>query len=784
MAKTKRRSKARKKKGEGILRFFGKLFKYSFLLVCIVLACGIGYVGAYVWGELQDLPDVTLVERFDPIEAIQIFDKFDHLVCTVEGDEDRRVIPLNQVSKQMQQAILAAEDHDFYEHNGINLKSILRALRTNIQARRVVEGGSTITQQLVKNLFFTKSGRTYDRKLKEAYMAYCLENKYDKEKILEMYMNQIYFGNNAYGIERAAKRYFDKRAAELSLAESAFLAGLVKAPSELGAKHNREKAFARQRDILAKMVEYGYVTPEQAKEAKKTKLVFKKGRNPLQKYPYYISYVMQLMSEKFSQSELRRQGLRIYTNLDPVAQGLAEKILNERIKKAPKGVSQGALVSIKVQDGAVIALVGGVGNFWENQFNRATHPHTAGSSFKPFVYLTAFLRGVYTPKTLVEDTPLVIKQKWGLPDYAPKNFDHKYMGKIPVRTALMLSRNVPSVRTGKLLGMESIVETARQAGITSKLDPNLSLALGSSAISPLDMACAYSTFARSGVKIPPQIVRKIENNRGQIIDVFEPKVDKVFSVEPVARLVSILQDVVNRGTGRAARLKDRPVAGKTGTADDGRDIWFNGFTPDLVTIVWAGNDENKPIKGRGITGGGIMAPLWRQYMEAYYKARPHPAGSFIEPTPTIEEQDKVPTNANEQIAEVNSESTGGETTNTSHNAQQIDRAPANNITPPPLDPLLYPIGGGNSSQSSATPQSTNQNPIPSNSAPAPGSPTSPSTPAPKKNTNASAPVPAPAPKVNTPVRSVPTPAPAVVPKQKVPEKAPEATPHNDNLLDF
>ncbi|MCB9470881.1 MAG: PBP1A family penicillin-binding protein [Candidatus Obscuribacterales bacterium] len=759
----KRRSVARKKKGEGILRGLSTIFKVGFVLVCVALACGVGYIGAYLWGEMQDLPDVTLVERYEPIEAIQIFDKFDHLVCTVEGDEDRRVIPLNQVSTQMQQAILAAEDHDFYEHNGINIKSILRAMRTNIKAGHVVEGGSTITQQLVKNLFFTKAGRTYDRKLKEAYMAYSLESKYDKERILEMYLNQIYFGNNAYGIERAAKRYFDKRAAELNLAESAFLAGLVKAPSDLGSKRSRDRAFERQRDILAKMVEYGYITPEQAKEAKERKLVFKKGRDPLQKYPYYISYVMELLRERFSQAELRRQGLHVYTNLDPVAQELGEKVLNERIAKAPKGVSQGALVSITVQDGSVIALVGGVGDFWKNQFNRATHPHTAGSSFKPFVYLTAFLRGVYTPNTIVEDTPLVIKQKWGLPDYAPKNFDHKYMGKIPVRKALMFSRNVPSVRTAQLLGMESIVETARQAGITSRLDPNLSLALGSSAISPLDMACAYSTLARAGVKIPPQILRKIENNRGQVIEVFEPKVDKVFGVEPVARLVSIMQDVVQKGTGVGARLKDRPVAGKTGTADEGRDIWFNGFTPDLVTIVWAGNDENKPIKGRAITGGGLMAPIWREYMEGYYLARPHPAGSFIAPTPTIDEPpDAIQPADNEQLAGAGSaESKPVDMESAPDDEGSHIKETSPNIQPPPLDPLLYPVGASN--------QETSQNQSQFQPAPKPAPAFAPAT-------GSGAPLPG--------GTQVPQLAPARVKTNKAPSPAPDVTPHNDSLLDL
>lgn len=689
-----------------------RFIKFCTILVCIVVAVGAGYLGASLYGQLQDLPDITLVERYEPIEAIQIFDRNDQLVCTVEGDEDRRCIPLNQVSTQMQQAILAAEDRHFYEHNGVNFFSIGRALQTNIKAGRTVQGGSTITQQLVKNLFFSDAGRTLDRKVKEGYMAWNLENRYGKERILEMYLNQIYFGNNAYGIERAAKRFFNKRAAELNLAESAFLAGLVKAPSELGDQRRRTKAFNRQREIIDKMVDYGYITAKQGEDAKVTKLTFKKGSNPLQKHPYYISYVMELLRDRFSQAELRRQGLRVYTNLDPVAQTLAENVLNERIKKSPKGITQGALVSVTVNDGSVVALVGGVGDFWKAQFNRATHAHTTGSSFKPFVYLTAFLRGSLSPDSIVEDTPLVVKQPWGLPDYCPKNFDHKYMGRIPVRTALCLSRNVPAVRTAQSLGMDSIVETARQAGITSHLDRNLSLALGSSAVSPLEMAGAYATFARAGVYVTPQVLRKIENNRGQIIEVFDAKVDKVFPVEPVARLVSVLQDVVKKGTGTAAKLKDRPVAGKTGTSNEARDVWFIGFTPDLVTAIWAGNDEHKPIPGRHITGGGLMAPTFKQYMEAYYSARPHPAGSFVEPTPGLDEP--IPGDGpNERLAGIGSQTESSSSTDTSGGGTDVQpgdaEAPPPGIAPEtaayqeaaPIDPLLAPPV--NSSTKSAPP---------------------------------------------------------------------------------
>lgn len=627
-----RRSAARSKKHGGAFGVIVATLRFAFILACVVGALSIGYLGASIWRQLKELPDITIVERYEPIEAIQLFDRNDRLVCTIEGDEDRRVVPLNQISTQTQQAMLAAEDHHFYEHHGVNVMSIMRACIANLQAGHVVEGGSTITQQLVKNLFFTEAQRNIDRKIKEAFMAHEIESRYSKDRILEMYLNQIYFGNNAYGIERAASRYFDKNAAQLSLAQSAFLAGLVKAPSELGAQNNRAMAMSRRNEILDKMVEYGYITPSQATKAKAQKLVFKKGNNPLNKYPYYVSYVLELLRSRFSQSEIRKQGLRVYTNLDPQAQELAEKSLAEGIKKAPKGVSQGALVTELVQDGSVVALVGGVGNYWKNQFNRATNPHTAGSSFKPFVYLTALIKGVITPDSLVDDRPLIVKQRWGLPDYCPKNFDHRFMGRIMVRKALALSRNVPAVRVGQMSGMDSVVETARLAGITTKLDPNLSLCLGSSAVSPLDMASAYATFARAGVAIRPQVLRRIENNRGQVIEVFESKVDKAFPVEPVARLVDILQDVVKYGTGTQARLQDRPVAGKTGTADAGKDIWFIGFTPDMVTALWAGNDDNLPIPGTNVTGGVVMAKIWREYAKAYYGTHPTPPGVFIAPS--------------------------------------------------------------------------------------------------------------------------------------------------------
>jgi len=642
VSRQKRASKSNSAgKSGGLFRGHGKTI---LILLFIAVALPLGYVGAKVYQQLKDMPDISILEKYEPIEAIQIFDRHDHLVCTVEGDEDRRVVPLNQISTQMQQGMLAAEDHHFYEHHGVNPMSIMRATLTNLQAGKVKEGGSTITQQLIKNLFFEDQGRTMDRKVKEAFMSYEVERRYSKDRILEMYLNQVYFGHGGYGIERAAQRYFDRSAASLSLAQSAFLAGLVKAPSELGNPANRKSALERQREILGKMVEYGYITQDQATKAGKEKLVFKRATNSLQKFPFYISYVLEQLRGRFSEAEMRRQGLKVYTNLDPQVQALAEKVLNEDLSKktTPKGVKQAALACVSVRDGAIQALVGGVGNFWTSQFNRATNPHTAGSSFKPFVYLTAFLKKQFKADSVIDDSPLTIKQGWGLPDWSPKNFDHRFMGRITVRRALTLSRNVPAVRIGKAVGIDNVIETARLAGITTKLDPNLSLSLGSSAVTPLDMAGSYATFARGGIAIKPQILRRIENNRGQVVEMFEPRVDKVFDSEAVASLNEILQDVVRVGTGTAAKLADRPVAGKTGTADAAKDIWFVGYTPDTVTAVWGGNDENQPIPGHNVTGGVVMAKIWKDFMSAYYLMRPTPPGSFMAPSKHINEYEPDP----------------------------------------------------------------------------------------------------------------------------------------------
>lgn len=549
-------------------------------------------------------------------------------------------MPLSKIAKSFQQALIATEDRGFYHHSGVNPESIIRASIANAQAGHVVQGGSTITQQLVKNLYSPDSKRTFLVKIKEAIKAIELSQHYSKDKILESYLNFVYFGRGTWGIESAAQRYFAKHAADLDLAQSAYLAGIVNAPTRLST--HKADAILRQHEVLDNMVEEHYITPEASAKAKAEKLVFKGAETRSEHYAYYLNYVVALMQqEHFSDDDLWNKGTRVFTNLDTSAQMLADDCLNRGIKKAPNGVSQGALVSISVKDGAVLAMVGGVGTFDKSPWNRATAAHTAGSAFKPFVYLTGLESGVLKPDTTIYDAPLAIDIP-GQDSYMPKNFDGKYLGPITIRKALALSRNTCAVRVTQAVTPEKVVTTAQKAGITSRLEPTLALGLGASAVSPLDMANSYATLARSGVRVTPSFIRRIEAKDKTVLKKYASESLKVFNPEPVAELVDAMQDVVQKGTGTQARLFDRPVAGKTGTADGARDIWFIGFTPDTVTAVWGGNDKNAAIAGNQVTGGTIMAGIWQNYMKSFYKSHPTPPGAFVAPqTPLAEEIDQI-----------------------------------------------------------------------------------------------------------------------------------------------
>lgn len=586
--------------------------------------------------DLSEAPDIAFMEHYHHGAPVEVYDREDELICVINPGQNRKVVALNEISNEMKQAVLAVEDRQFFEHRGVSIMGVTRAILANVKAGRPVQGGSTITQQLVKILFFEGEKRTIVRKVSEAILATMIEARYTKEQILKTYLNEIYFGNGAYGVEQAARVYFGKSAARLNVGESAFLAGLIKSPSYYGDPLHRQEALQRQQQVLRLMNENGYISDDQHAYAMVSPLVIYTTpivvkELPFTKYPYFISYLLDVLRTNdpgAGTESAARRGLRIYTTLDQEAQKSAENYLASGIARAPQGITEGALVSLSVFDGSIRALVGGAGDYWQNQWNCATNPHTAGSAFKPFVYLAAFRKGVLDPASIVEDTKLAVPQIGG-ETYCPKNFDGKFLGKITVREALTQSRNVCSVRVYRQVGSDIVLETARLAGIKTPLDPNLSLALGSSSVTPLEMASAYGTLARGGMSIEPWAVRRVETLDGRVLRTYEPVQCRALEPEPVFLLNSILEDVVKKGTGTAARLTKHAVAGKTGTADNSTDLWFVGFTPEVVTAVWAGSKDHSAIKSKRVTGGTVAARIFHDFMESYYKKHPGPVGHIL-----------------------------------------------------------------------------------------------------------------------------------------------------------
>jgi len=581
--------------------------------------------------RLLGMPNVDNLENYSPISSIEVYDKNDQFVTVLQGEEDRQIVKLADVSTSLKQALFASEDRSFYQHGGINPLGILRAMLINLSSGKVKQGGSTLTQQLVKNVFFPpKEWPTTQRKVKELFLSIEVEKKYTKDQILEIYLNQVYWGKSAYGVERAAKRYFNKSAANLNVAESAYLVALLSSPSTL---HNTPQVFRIQKQIIKDMVRYGYITPTQARDAANYPLRFQSAPGNLSRFPYYMSVVLDELRSRFSEQELRHLGLKVYTAIDQEAQQKGEDLLSQGIKKAPPGISQGALVTVDVPSNEVRVIVGGVGDFWKHQWNRATSVHTIGSAFKPFVYLTAFMKGVYSSNSTIMDSPFLYHNAETGEVWTPKNFDGKFWGEITIRKALVNSRNIPAVRVAQRTGMDSILEVSDKVGLKG-IEPYLSSALGSSAISPLKAANAYAVLARGGLYMKPVIIRRIVDRNGKVIEQNNLLPERVLPAGPIYELIDILRDVVDHGTGVQAKIPGLQIAGKTGTADGSRDVWFIGFTPDTVTAVWGGNDQNRKASSYA-TGGAVMAGIWRDFMQSYYLINPAPATFFPKPAQRI-----------------------------------------------------------------------------------------------------------------------------------------------------
>ncbi len=547
--------------------------------------------------------------------------------------ENRLPVTLNQVPQSLQDAIVVTEDARFWHHPGVDPIGIFRAFFRNVRAGGVAEGGSTLTQQLVKNYYLTPE-RSMRRKVTEAFMAVILDAKYSKREILEAYLNDIYLGRNRsisiVGVGEAARFYFGKPVSELKPWESALLAGMIKSPNNYSPFVRPDLAMQRRSTVLGLMLKSRKIddaTYQKAMAAPLPRKPFRQ-RSGLSSMPYYVDRVLQEMGRDYGIKDVKGRGLQIYTAIDLNAQDTAARTLenglealernNRRLRRAATPL-QGVMINVDVQTGEIRALIGGR-NYDVNQFDRALNAkRQIGSLIKPFVYLTAFepsLSGkTITPATLVSDSRFVLKRRFS-EDWSPRNYEDVYHGTVTVREALEQSMNSASVRIGLATGIPNVIKTMKTLGITSDISDNPAMLLGAADISPMEMADAYTTIARSGARVPLRTIKFVTDDRGRVVAGGEDiKPVQVYPARDTFVLVNVMKGVVDRGTAAVVRSLgfDNVAAGKTGTTNDKRDAWFIGFTPKSLTLTWLGFDDNTPV---GLSGGAGAAPIWARYMEA------------------------------------------------------------------------------------------------------------------------------------------------------------------------
>ena len=601
-----RRSKSRRNKKRGPKRsLIGRLVYWSLVLGLWFAIGGVGTV-AYVGAHLPPIQSLEIPKR---PPSIQILDVQGHALAR-RGDLAGEVLSLKELSSYVPKAFIAIEDRRFYQHYGVDPYGIARALVTNVLHRGVAQGGSTLTQQLAKNLFLTQE-RTFTRKLQEVLLAVWLERKFSKTQILELYLNRVYFGSGAYGIEQASLRYFGKSAKNLSLAEAAMLAGLVKSPSRLAPTRNFDAAEKRAQIVLSAMAELGFISTanEKVAVAKPPRVIAQTGNGAVN---YVADWVMDALNDALGHID---EDLVVQTTIDASLQVSAEKSLADELvaKGAKAGVQQGALVAM-TPDGAVRAMVGGR-NYGESQFNRAVAAkRQPGSAFKPFVYLTALERGL-TPDTVREDRPIKIK------GWQPENYGHEYFGPVTLTKALALSLNTVSVRLTMEVTPMAVIRTAHRLGIASKLEANASIALGTSEVSPLELVGAYATFANGGYAVMPYVIERATDTKGKLLYAHDQQpLGRIVEARHVGMMNQMMEETLTSGTARKAALPGWPAAGKTGTSQDFRDAWFIGYTSHLVTGLWLGNDDGSPTKH--VTGGGMPVEIWSRFMRDAHQGVP------------------------------------------------------------------------------------------------------------------------------------------------------------------
>ena len=598
-AQATERNRKRKRGGRSPLR---RLIYWSLVLGLWGIIAAVGTI-AFVVSTLPPIQSLEVPKRPPTIEIVGT----DGRPLITRGEMSGTDVSIKDLPVYLPRAFVAIEDRRFFNHSGVDPIGLLRAVAANVLRRGVSQGGSTITQQLAKNLFLTQE-RTLWRKMQELVLALWLERKFSKTEILELYLNRVYFGSGAYGVEAAAQRYFGKPAREVKIAEAAMLAGLVKSPSRLAPSRNPNGAERRAQAVLAAMTELGFVTETMAKTAlaQPARAVKPAGAGSVN---YVADWIMDVLDDLVGRVE---QDLVVETSIDPVLQAAAEKaLIDELTLKGQKfEVAQGAIVAL-TPDGAVRAMVGGK-NYAESQFNRAVAAkRQPGSAFKPFVYLTALERGL-TPESVREDKPVTLK------GWKPENYSRDYHGPVTLSQALALSLNTVSVRLTLEVGPTAVARTAYRLGIASKLDPNPSLALGTSEVSLIELTCAYAPFANGGSAIAPHVVERVRTHAGKTLFARTPQtLGRIVEPRYVGMMNAMMRETLISGTAQKAQLPGWPAAGKTGTSQDFRDAWFIGYTGHLVAGVWVGNDDSSPTKKA--TGGSLPVEIWSRFMRAAHQ---------------------------------------------------------------------------------------------------------------------------------------------------------------------
>jgi 1A family penicillin-binding protein len=602
----------------------GRLLQFlNLTIVFLILISFFTVSGLYFWLS-KDLPQLP-----QSLEHINL--SLPTEIYSADGERikvlgERHPVSFEDISPDFLKAIIAVEDSRFYSHAGIDHRGLVRALLTNLRTKRIAQGGSTITQQLSKNLFFSFE-RNWMRKIKELLVAFQLEVTFSKEQILEAYSNQIYFGSGAYGIEEASQVYFNRRARELTLLQAAMLAGLPNSPNNANPFVHYEKAIRRTDYVLKRMTSEGMISNAEKEEALNSAINLASPKVESNPNLYFVDEVLSKLEKDYGKELVHFGGLKIFTTLDTRYQQFAlrgarnhlEALKGRVQKKLASEKLQVALVSIENKSGAVKALLGGK-NYSHSQFNRAvSNNRLPGSSFKPFVYLTAMESLGISPATVVVDEPIKIEIP-GTKPWEPQNFDEEYAGNIILKKALLKSINIVSAKLMEQVGPEKVIRTARKFGIKSPLGKHLSLALGTSGVSPIEIASAYSVIANLGIYNEPYLIQKIEDFQGNRLYEHYYQGVQQFSPDTLYPLLDMMRGVVERGTGRIIRRMGfkHPAAGKTGTTNDFKDAWFNGFTKDISTSVWVGFDNNDSMRtksGKGLTGASAAAPIWVYYMQ-------------------------------------------------------------------------------------------------------------------------------------------------------------------------